>query len=81
MWIVWRQAADGRQHISQQWCLMFTVRPRQDGFGGYQDLWLNRKVRIVFIVLAIVRGTMGLYYDDDDVIIMLSNVRVRKMSP
>ena len=53
----------------------------RDGFGGYQDLWLNRKVRIVFIVLAIVRGTMGLYYDDDDVIIMLSNVRVRKMSP
>ena len=44
-------------------------------------MWLNRKVRIVLIVLAIVRGTMGLYYDDDDVIIMLSNVRVRKMSP
>ena len=84
VWIVdcvWRQAADGRQHISQQWCPQFTVRLRRDGFGGYQDLWLNRKVRIVCIVLAIVWGTMGLYYDDDDVIIMLSNVRVRKMSP
>ena len=79
--VMWRQAADGRQHISQQWCPQFTVRLRRDGFGGYQDLWLNRKVRIVCIVLAIVWGTMGLYYDDDDVIIMLSNVRVRKMSP
>ena len=79
--MVWRQAADGRQHISQQWCPQFTVWSRQDGFGVYQELWLNRKVRIVFIVLAIVRSTMGLYYDDDDVIIMLSNVHVRKMSP